>query len=145
MSQENKDNLNTLYQYYNKYFISVPKYLSSLLDFFLGKSDEIKDGFLTDIFQAINEQTNANTKAIINADVIGKVLTDNKDFMDNVTPLATSILQRFTTIFNHLRVVDLSHNTITDIPSNLSINPCIESFDMSYNQLTTSLPSVQYF
>ena len=65
--------------------------------------------------------------------------------MDNVTPLTTSILQRFITIFNHLRVVDLSHNAITDIPSNLSINPCIESFDMSDNQLTKSLPFVQYF
>jgi len=70
---------------------------------------------------------------------------EDQDAVNNIIPVATSLLQSAMGMFNHLTDIDLSHNSISQLPAYLPLPACANTFNLSYNDLIGNLPTVTYF
>ena len=133
-----------LYKYYWNNLLPIPEYMKSTADYTFNSSQTLESWFLIDLAKSITEPLK-DEEWKFSWEILGNTIGENQDILDNVVPLITSMIQQFTNIINHLKEVNFSHNSITTLPSNLPLNACINSFDLSYNQLNKGLPFVSYF
>ena len=70
---------------------------------------------------------------------------EDQDAVNSIVPIATSLIQTMTNMANRLTDIDLSHNSIGQLPAYLPIPTCTNNFNLSYNDLIGNLPTVTYF